>query len=107
MCYHTEMFNFYLISMLKNTVFRQTDRERLLRPYSVGVDPRPGRIRLRGHVEAPGHQILLCVHQVVQVLFVQKTLEELAVVGAGKLHAVVSLNGTRGTHLTDARNISH
>lgn len=63
--------------------------------YSVGVNPRPGGVRRRSHVEASRHQILLSIHQVVEVLFVQKALEELAVIGAGELHAVVSLHRTQ------------
>lgn len=60
--------------------------------YPVGVNTRPGRARLSGHVETSRHQILLGIHQVIKVLFVQQALEELAVIGTGKLHAVVSLS---------------
>ena len=41
--------------------------------------------------EGVGHQVLLSIHQVLQLLLVQETLEELAVVGARELHAVVTL----------------
>lgn len=60
-------------------------------PHPVWVNVWPGRVRRRGHVEAPRHQVLLGVHQVIQVLLIQEALKELAVVGAGQLHAVVPL----------------
>lgn len=59
--------------------------------YPVGINTGPSGEGRRRHAEASRHQVLVSVHQVVQVLFIQKALEELAVIGAGQLHAVVTL----------------
>lgn len=59
--------------------------------HPVGINPGPGGEGRRRHAEASRHQVLVSVHQVIQVLFIQKALEELAVIGAGQLHAVVTL----------------
>lgn len=37
-------------------------------------------------------KVLLCVHQLLQPLLIQETLEELAVIGTGQLHAVIALS---------------
>lgn len=51
----------------------------------------PDRVRRRSHVVAPWHQVLISIHQVVQVLLIQEALEELTVIGARELHPVIPL----------------
>ena len=60
--------------------------------YLAGVHVCAGSVCQRWDVEGVRHQVLLRIHQVLQLLLVQQALEELAVVGAGQLHAVVTLN---------------
>lgn len=59
--------------------------------YSVGVDTRPDCVRRWSHVVAPRHQVLIGIHQVVQVLLIQEALEELTVIGAWELHPIIPL----------------
>lgn len=62
----------------------------------VGVHARAWGVRQRWHVEGMRHQVLLCIHQVLQLLLSQEALEELAVIRAWQLHAIVTLS--RGTN---------
>lgn len=42
-------------------------------------------------VEGVRNQVLLGIHQVLQFFLIQEALEKLAVIGAGQLHAVITL----------------
>ena len=75
--------------------------------YPVGVDSGPGGVGGRGHVEGTGDEVLLSIHEVLQILFLQKALEELTVVGAGKLHAVIPLQDTHIHTLMDNSHSTH
>lgn len=59
--------------------------------YLVGVHVCFWCIRQWWNIEGVGHQVLLSIHQVLQLLLIQETLEELAIVGTRQLHTVVTL----------------
>lgn len=58
----------------------------------VGVHARAWGVRQWWDVEGVWHQVLLCIHQVLQLLLCQEALEELTVIWAWQLHAIVTLS---------------
>lgn len=79
--------------------------------YLVRIQALAGSVCQWWNVERVWHQVFLSIHQVLQLLLIQKTLEKLAVIRAGQFCVVITLrkvmkNTALGFYGTISRMVS-